>query len=119
MSLLGKLFGKRTLAEERANAEALHARGEYGLAKLAFERALGLARAEPEGVRHLTSQRSLVSLRSASSFSSALPPEADAAGATEKRSRMSSRISSISWSRMYALSRSIIRPSSPNRLARS
>ena len=43
-------------------------------------------------------QRSLVSRRMASSFSRALPPEA--AGATEKRSRMSSSISSISWSRM-------------------
>lgn len=57
MSLLGKLFGKRTLAEERAHADELHSRGEYGLAKLAYDRALGLARGEPEAVRAELKQR--------------------------------------------------------------
>ena len=47
MSLLGKLFGKRTLAEERAHADALFAAGEFGEAKLSYERAADLARAEP------------------------------------------------------------------------
>ena len=53
---------------------------------------------EGSAQRHVWAQRSLVRRRTASSFSRALPPEA--AGATEKRSRISRRISSINWSRM-------------------
>ena len=51
MSLLGKIFGRRSAAEERQHADELFARGEFGLAKLAYERALGLARGEPEALR--------------------------------------------------------------------
>jgi tetratricopeptide (TPR) repeat protein len=39
MSLLGKLFGRRSAAEEKARADALFERGEHGLAKLAYDRA--------------------------------------------------------------------------------
>ena len=59
MSLFGKLLGRRNLAEERAHADELHARAEYGLAKLAYERALGLARGEPEAVRAELKQRAV------------------------------------------------------------
>jgi tetratricopeptide (TPR) repeat protein len=40
MSLLGKLFGRKNAAEEKARADALFDRGEHGDAKLAYERAL-------------------------------------------------------------------------------
>jgi tetratricopeptide (TPR) repeat protein len=53
MSLFGKLFGKRTLAEERAHADTLFAGGEFGEAKLAYERAQDLARDQPELARAL------------------------------------------------------------------
>ena len=53
MSLFGKLFGKRTLPEERAHADALFANGEFGEAKLAYERAQDLARDQPELKREL------------------------------------------------------------------
>lgn len=39
MSLLGKLFGRRSAAEEKTRADALFERGEHGLAKLAYDRA--------------------------------------------------------------------------------
>jgi tetratricopeptide (TPR) repeat protein len=39
MALFGKLFGARSVAEERAEAERLFATGEIGTARLAFERA--------------------------------------------------------------------------------
>jgi tetratricopeptide (TPR) repeat protein len=48
MSLLGKLFGKRTLEQERAHADELFAAGEFGPAKLSYERAQDLARELPE-----------------------------------------------------------------------
>ena len=51
MSLLGKLLGRRSASEERAHAKQLQARGELGLAKLGYERALELAGAEPESER--------------------------------------------------------------------
>jgi len=44
MSIFGKLFGARSLEEERAEAEALFARGDFGSAKLAYERALAKAK---------------------------------------------------------------------------
>jgi tetratricopeptide (TPR) repeat protein len=56
MSLLGKLFGGRTLEAERAQADALFARGEFGQAKLAYERAQSLAKAEPAAQVALGSQ---------------------------------------------------------------
>jgi len=56
MSLLGKLFGKRTLPEERAHADELFAAGEFGAAKLAFERAQDLAKHEPETAKALAVQ---------------------------------------------------------------
>jgi tetratricopeptide (TPR) repeat protein len=40
MSLLGKLFGRKTATEEKTRADALFDRGEHGDAKLAYERAL-------------------------------------------------------------------------------
>jgi tetratricopeptide (TPR) repeat protein len=40
MSLLGKLFGRKSATEEKARADALFERGEHGDAKLAYERAL-------------------------------------------------------------------------------
>lgn len=40
MSLLGKLFGRKSAAEEKARADALFERGEHGDAKLAYERAI-------------------------------------------------------------------------------
>src|ERR1700754_3878915 len=43
MSLLGKLFGKRSLEQERAHADELFAAGDFGPAKLAYERAQDLA----------------------------------------------------------------------------
>jgi tetratricopeptide (TPR) repeat protein len=51
MSLLGKLMGRRSAADERRRGDELRARGEHGLAKLAYDRALDLAREEPEAVR--------------------------------------------------------------------
>lgn len=48
MSLLGKLFGKRTLEQERAHADELFAAGEFGSAKLAYERAQDLVRELPD-----------------------------------------------------------------------
>lgn len=53
MALFGKLFGKRTVAEERSNADQLFAAGEFGPAKLAYERAQDLAKQEPEVVQAL------------------------------------------------------------------
>jgi tetratricopeptide (TPR) repeat protein len=43
-----KLFGGRSLEDERAQADALMQRGEFGQAKLAYDRALALAKAQPE-----------------------------------------------------------------------
>lgn len=51
MSLLRKLFGVRSLDEERAEAERLFAAKDYGHAKLAFERALDKAKDAPDAVR--------------------------------------------------------------------
>ncbi len=48
MSLFGKLFSKRTPEEERAQADALFAAGEFGPAKLAYERAQDAARDQAE-----------------------------------------------------------------------
>jgi tetratricopeptide (TPR) repeat protein len=56
MSLLGKLFGKRTLEQERAHADELFAAGEFGSAKLAYERTQDLARELPEVKQALTLQ---------------------------------------------------------------
>ena len=44
MSLLGKLFGARTPEQERAHADELFQRREYGTAKLAYERAAARAK---------------------------------------------------------------------------
>jgi|WetSurMetagenome_2_1015567.scaffolds.fasta_scaffold2549818_1 hypothetical protein len=49
-----KLFGGRTLEEERAQADALVQRGEFGQAKLAYDRAHALAKAQPEQQREPT-----------------------------------------------------------------
>jgi tetratricopeptide (TPR) repeat protein len=51
MSIFGKLLSRRDPKEERARADDLYARGELGLAKLAYERALDAARGEPSAVR--------------------------------------------------------------------
>ncbi len=51
MSLFGKLLGRRSAADERKSADDLWARGEFGLAKLAYERALAAASGEPDEVR--------------------------------------------------------------------
>jgi tetratricopeptide (TPR) repeat protein len=51
MSLIGKLFGRRSASEERLRGEELRARGELGLAKLAYERALELSAGEAEELR--------------------------------------------------------------------
>lgn len=40
MSLLGKLFGRKSAAEEKARADGLFDRGQHGEAKLAYERAI-------------------------------------------------------------------------------
>jgi tetratricopeptide (TPR) repeat protein len=48
-----KLFGGRSLEEERARADALVQRGEFGQAKLAYERAALLAKAAPDQQREL------------------------------------------------------------------
>lgn len=56
MSLLGKLFGKRTLEQERAHADELFAAGEFGSAKLAYERAHDLAAELPEVKQALAAQ---------------------------------------------------------------
>ena len=53
MSLLGKLFGGRTLEQERAHADSLFEREDFGGAKLAYERAASLAKAQPEVKREL------------------------------------------------------------------
>ena len=44
MGFLGKLLGRRSASEERDRADELFARGEFGLAKLAYERALSRGR---------------------------------------------------------------------------
>jgi tetratricopeptide (TPR) repeat protein len=43
MSLLGKLFGRKSAAEEKVRADGLFERGEHGDAKLAYERAIDAA----------------------------------------------------------------------------
>jgi len=48
MSLLGKLFGARSLEAERAHADELFQQQQFGAAKLAYERAEALAKATPE-----------------------------------------------------------------------
>jgi tetratricopeptide (TPR) repeat protein len=48
MSLLGKLFGKRSAEEERAHADELFAAGDFGQAKLGYERTQALTRDQPE-----------------------------------------------------------------------
>ncbi|HKU39195.1 MAG TPA: tetratricopeptide repeat protein [Polyangiales bacterium] len=48
MSLFGKLFGKRSAEEERAHADQLFAAGEFGQAKLSYERVQTLTRDQPE-----------------------------------------------------------------------
>ena len=48
MSLLGKLFGGRSLEEERAHADALFERGDFGAAKLSYERAASQGKGKPE-----------------------------------------------------------------------
>ncbi len=57
MSLISKLFGRRSAAEERERAEALFASGQIGLAKLAFERALELAQGEPDETKQALAAR--------------------------------------------------------------
>jgi tetratricopeptide (TPR) repeat protein len=48
MSLLGKLFGARSLDQERAHADALFEQEQYGAAKLSYERAQSLAKQAPD-----------------------------------------------------------------------
>jgi tetratricopeptide (TPR) repeat protein len=48
MSLLGKLFGARSLDDERAHADDLFQQQQFGAAKLAYERAEALAKAAPD-----------------------------------------------------------------------
>ena len=48
MSLLGKLFGARSLEAESARADALFAQEQFGAAKLAYERAVSLAKEAPD-----------------------------------------------------------------------
>ena len=57
MTLLRRLFGGRTLEEERARGEALLADGDPGGAKLAFERALEKAGQSPPAVRDELTQK--------------------------------------------------------------
>jgi tetratricopeptide (TPR) repeat protein len=58
MSLIGKLLGRRSAAEERQRADELFERGEFGLAKLAYERALGqVEAAEPQEARQALRER--------------------------------------------------------------
>jgi predicted Zn-dependent protease len=57
MGLLDKLLGKRSADEEQKRAEELLARGEVGLAKLAYERALSAAGAEPDDRRRSLQDR--------------------------------------------------------------
>lgn len=49
MSLFGKLFGGRSPEQERAHADALFEQGDFGAAKLSYERAAasGLAKEQP------------------------------------------------------------------------
>jgi tetratricopeptide (TPR) repeat protein len=54
MSLLGKLFGARSLDEERARADELFQQQQFGAAKLAYERAQTLAKDAPEVRQTLT-----------------------------------------------------------------
>jgi len=56
MSLLGKLFGGRNLEAERAHADELFAQQQYGQAKLAYERAAGLAKGAPDQQQSLAGQ---------------------------------------------------------------
>jgi len=54
MSLFGKLFGGRSPEQERAHADALFAKGEYGAAKLAYDRARDHAKGDPALQSELT-----------------------------------------------------------------
>lgn len=56
MSLLGKLFGGRSLEQERAHADALFAGSDFGAAKLSYERAHGLAKGQPALQQELASR---------------------------------------------------------------
>jgi tetratricopeptide (TPR) repeat protein len=56
MALFGKLFGKRSLDSERAQADGLFQAGEFGPAKLAYERAQDLAPAASEALQYLQAQ---------------------------------------------------------------
>ena len=53
MSLLGKLFGGRTLEQERAHGDSLFEQEDFGAAKLSYERAASLAKNQPELKREL------------------------------------------------------------------
>jgi tetratricopeptide (TPR) repeat protein len=59
MSLLGKLFGARSLADERTHADALFQQQQFGAAKLAYERAQTLAKDTPD-VRQALAERVVV-----------------------------------------------------------
>jgi tetratricopeptide (TPR) repeat protein len=59
MSLFGKLFGGKTPEQERAQADALLAQGEFGRAKLAYERALTGTENAPELAQAIQAQVAL------------------------------------------------------------
>lgn len=59
MALFGKLFGKRSLESERAQADSLFQAGELGPAKLAYERAQDLAPAGSDAFQYLQAQSAL------------------------------------------------------------
>lgn len=48
MSVFGKLFGGRSLEDERTRADKLFEQGEFGAAKLAYERAFDLGKGDAE-----------------------------------------------------------------------
>ncbi len=57
MSLLGKLFGGRTLESERARADALFANGEFGAAKLAYEKAEDLSKGDGDARTYVIARK--------------------------------------------------------------
>ncbi|MEY4578683.1 MAG: hypothetical protein RL701_3386 [Pseudomonadota bacterium] len=58
MSLLSKLFGSRSVDDEKAQADALFERGEFGQAKLGYERARGHSQAKTQpALQHTLAER--------------------------------------------------------------
>jgi tetratricopeptide (TPR) repeat protein len=57
MSLLKRIFGSKGADDHRAEADALFSRDEFGLAKLAYERALDLAPSDAKEAREAIADR--------------------------------------------------------------